>query len=207
MRLLLIRHAQSMANAEGRIQGQFDSPLSAQGRQQARSLAQRLRREEWPIAAIYASDLSRAAETARILGSELELPVTLDPRLREYDAGVLNGLTWAEVEARHPDLWQEFQRGGEWVPIPGEEGNDAFQARLAGALEEMQTRHEGDGTVVVVSHGASLGMILLHLLGLERNLSSPFVFGNASLSIVEFRARGPVISRLNDTCHLGSLGH
>jgi broad specificity phosphatase PhoE len=207
MRLLLIRHAQSMANAEGRIQGQFDSPLSEQGRQQARSLAQRLRREEWPIAAIYASDLSRAAETAHILGSDLGLPVALDPRLREYDAGMLNGLTWAEVEARHPDLWQEFQRGGKWVSIPGEEGNEVFQARLAAALDEIRTQYDGEGTVAVVSHGASLGMILLHLLGLERNLSSPFVFGNASLSIIEFRARGPVISRLNDTCHLGSVKH
>ena len=207
MRLLLIRHAQSMANAEARIQGQFDSPLSEQGRQEARLLAQRLRGEEWAIAALYASDLSRAAETAHILGRELGLPVTLDARLREYDAGVLNGLTWAEVKARYPDLWQEFQRGGKWVAIPGEEGNEAFQARLAAALEKIRTRHEGEGTVAVVSHGASLGMILLHLLGLERNLSSPFAFGNASLSIVEFRNRGPVIRRLNDTCHLQALKH
>ncbi len=205
MRLLLIRHAQSIANAEARIQGQFDSPLSEQGRREAQLLARRLHREEWAIAAIYASDLSRAAETAHILGAELGLPVTLDLRLREYDAGVLNGLTWAEVEARYPDLWQEFQRGGKWVSIPGEEGNEAFRARLAAALEAIQTRHEGEGTVAVVSHGASLGMILLYLLGLERNLSSPFAFGNASLSIVDFRGRGPVISRLNDTCHLQAL--
>lgn len=207
MRLLLIRHGQSIANAEARIQGQFDSPLNEQGRQQARALARRLRQEKWPVTAIYASDLSRAAETVRIVAAELELPVTLDPRLREYDAGVLNGLTWAEVEARYPDLWQEFQRGGKWVSIPGEEGNEAFRARLAAALEAIQTRHEGEGTVAVVSHGASLGMILLYLLGLERNLSSPFAFGNASLSIVDFRARGPVISRLNDTCHLQALKH
>jgi broad specificity phosphatase PhoE len=202
MRLLLIRHAESIANSEARIQGQFNSPLSEPGRLQARALARRLQRENWAIAAIYASDLSRAAETARVIGSKLRLPVTLDPRLREYDAGVLNGLTWPEVEARYPDLWQEFQRGGKWVPIPGEEGNEAFRARLVAALDEIRTRHEGDGTVALVSHGASLGMILLHLLGLERNLASPFAFGNASLSIVEFRARGPVIRRLNDTCHL-----
>jgi broad specificity phosphatase PhoE len=204
MRLLLIRHAESIANSEKRIQGQFDSPLSEPGRQQARALARRLLREDWAIAAIYASDLSRAAETARIIGSELGLPIALDPRLREYDAGVLNGLTWPEVEERHPALWQAFQRGGDWVPVPGEEGNEAFRARLVAALEEIRTRHAGDGTVIVVSHGASLGMILLHLLGLERKLASPFAFGNASLSIVEFRARGPVILRLNDTCHLGS---
>ncbi len=196
-----------MANAEARIQGQFDSPLSEQGRQEARLLAQRLRREEWAIAALYASDLSRAAETARILGREMGLPVTQDPRLREYDAGVLNGLTWAEVELRYPELWQQFQRGGKWVSIPGEEGNEAFQARLAAVLDEIRTRHDGEGTVAMVSHGASLAMILLNLLGLERSLSSPFAFGNASLSIVDFRSRGPVISRLNDTCHLQSLKH
>lgn len=202
MRLLLLRHAQSIANAEARIQGQLDSPLSEQGQRQARALAQRLQRESWDITAIYASDLSRAAETAHIVGSQVELPVALDPRLREYDAGVLNGLTWAEVEAHYPGLWQEFQRGGEWVPIPGEEGNGAFQARLAAFLDEGRARHEGRGTVVIVSHGASLSMILLHLLGLERKLANPFAFANASLSVVELRAQGPVITRLNDTWHL-----
>ncbi|MFN2227842.1 MAG: histidine phosphatase family protein [Anaerolineae bacterium] len=202
MKLLLIRHGESVANAEGRLQGQFDSPLSDEGRAQARALARRLGREEWQVAAVYASDLSRAAETAAILGRELGLPVTLDPRLREYDAGVLNGLTWPEIEARHPELWHELQHSGEWVPIPGEEGNDVFHARVAEALAAVQGAH-GDGeTVVLVSHGGTFSMLLLHLLGLERGRASPFSFGNTSLSIVEFRARGPVIRRLNDMCHL-----
>jgi broad specificity phosphatase PhoE len=131
MRLLLIRHAESIANAEGRLQGQFDSPLSDEGREQARTLARRLRRAKWQVAAIYASDLSRAAETAEIVGRALGLPVTLDPRLREYDAGVLNGLTWDEIQARYPALWHELQHSREWVPIPEEEGNEAFHARIA----------------------------------------------------------------------------
>lgn len=191
-----------MANAEGRLQGQFDSPLSDQGREQARALARRLRNEEWPIAALYASDLSRAAETAGILGGELGVPVTLDPRLREYDAGVLNGLTWPEIQARYPHLWHELQHSGTWVSIPGEEGNEAFHDRVAAVLDDVRAGH-GDGeTVAIVSHGGSLSMLLLHLLGLERGRASPFTFGNTSLSIVEFRARGPVISRLNDMCHL-----
>ena len=191
-----------MANAEGRLQGQFDSPLSDEGRVQARALARRLDREGWKVAAIHASDLSRAAETAEILGDELGLPVTLDARLREYDAGVLNGLTWAEIQARYPHLWHELQRSGKWVSIPGEEGNEAFRARVSAALDDIRAGHEGAGAVAVVTHGGSLSMILLRLLGLERGRASPFTFANASISVVEFRARGAVISRLNDTCHL-----
>jgi broad specificity phosphatase PhoE len=205
MRLLLIRHAQSIANAEGRLQGQFDSPLSDEGRAQARALAGRLRREDWQVAAVYASDLSRAAETAEILGSALGLPVVLDPRLREYDAGVLNGLTWPQIEDHYPELWRELQHSREWVPIPGEEGNEGFRDRVAAALDDLQDAH-GDGeTAAIVSHGGTLSMLLLHLLGLDRGRASPFSFGNTSLSIVEFRARGPVIRLLNDMCHLLTL--
>ena len=202
MKLLLIRHAQSIGNAEGRLQGQFDSPLSDEGRAQARALARRLRREERQVTALYASDLSRAAETAEILGKALGLPVTLDPRLREYDAGVLNGLTWPQIEVRYPELWRELQHSGEWVPIPGEEGNETFHTRVAALLSDVQAAHDGDETAALVSHGGTLNMLLLHLLGMERERGGPFSFGNTSLSLVEFRPRGPVIRLLNDTCHL-----
>jgi broad specificity phosphatase PhoE len=81
MQLLLVRHGQSVANTEDRLQGQMDSPLSGLGRKQARALARRLVREGWSLSAIYTSDLSRAAETAEILGVALAAPVLLDVRL------------------------------------------------------------------------------------------------------------------------------
>ena len=207
MKMLLIRHGESAANAEGRLQGQFDSPLSDRGREQAQAVAHRLGSEFGGAAALYASDLSRATETAEVIGMQLELPVVLDYRLREYDFGELNGIVWRETKTLYPEVWRGFQEGTGLVPIPGEEGREAFRRRLAGAVGDIHHRHAQDSTAVVVTHGGALAAIMAELLGLEPGWPRPFWFDNASLSIVEYHTRGPVISRLTDVCHLvGGLG-
>jgi broad specificity phosphatase PhoE len=202
MNLLLIRHGESIANIEGRMQGHFDSPLSDRGREQARALVARLQREGRSVAAIYGSDLSRAAETAEILAAGLSAPLHLDARLREYDVGVLTGVIWSEVEFLYPELWKQLHESSEYVPFPSEEGNEAFHVRLADMLAFIQARHGADDTVAVVSHGGSLGMLLAHLLGMDTRRPLPFRIENASLSIVETGGRRLRLSLLNDTCHL-----
>jgi len=202
MKLLLIRHGESVGNAEGRLQGQTDLPLSELGREQARALARRLVREGWILSALYASDLSRAAETAHILGQALGAPVILDERLREYDAGVLNGLVWDEIEQRYPELARGLRDDRSWTDFPQAEGNPTFVARLTAAVTDIQAGHGAGDVVALVSHGGSLGMILAYLLGIETRRPTPFRFGNTSLSIVELTPRGPRLSLLNDTCHL-----
>jgi broad specificity phosphatase PhoE len=202
VKLLLIRHGQSIANAQGRLQGQFDSPLSERGREQARALVQRLRREAWNIAIVYASDLSRAVETAEILASDLGAQLVLDERLREYDVGVLNGIVWKEIEFLYPDIWDGLHHSTEWVPIPEEEGNEVFRARLVAALADIRDGHGQGESVAIVSHGGSLGMILAHLLGMDTDRPTPFRFGNTSLSVVELVSQGPRLWLMNDTCHL-----
>lgn len=205
MKLLLIRHARSVANAEGRLQGQTESPLSEEGKGQAKALAQRLVHQGLGISAVYASDLSRAAETAQIVASCLGLPVVLDERLREYDSGVLNGIVWQDVEFLYPEIWQGFYQRNEWVPIPGEEGNKTFRTRLAAVLAGILAEHENDPAVAVVTHGGSLGMILGYLLGLETPRPLPFHFDNASLTTIEFRRAVPILTLQNDTCHLDRI--
>ncbi|HWX09771.1 MAG TPA: histidine phosphatase family protein, partial [Gaiellaceae bacterium] len=83
--LLLVRHGETDWNAEGRLQGHTDRPLNEHGRRQAHALAERLAGDD--IAAVYASDLARARETAEILGAKLGLPVSRDAGLRERDWG------------------------------------------------------------------------------------------------------------------------
>jgi broad specificity phosphatase PhoE len=206
MRLLFVRHGQSEANAEGRLQGQFDSPLSDLGQAQAQALGQRLQREAWNISTIYTSDLRRAAETAKILTAATEAPLVLDARLREYHVGELTNIVWRDIEILYPDIWHAFHHSSEWVPIPGEEGHDTFRQRLAAVQAEIRAAH-GEGEVVaLVSHGGSLGMLMAHILRLDTRRFFPFRFSNASLSILDYRPRGPILSLLNDTCHLdGSI--
>jgi broad specificity phosphatase PhoE len=146
--LLLVRHAETDWNADGRLQGQTDRPLSDFGRRQAQRLAGELEREE--IEAIYSSDLSRARETAEILGERLGLPVALDPELREKDWGTWEGLT-------------AFER--DRVEFVGE-STEAHQERMLRALRRISDRHPGSGCVLVVTHGGSMRRVQTVALGL-----------------------------------------
>jgi broad specificity phosphatase PhoE len=145
--LLLVRHGETDWNADGRLQGQTDRPLSDYGRRQARQLADELAGEE--LEAIYASDLSRARETAEIVGKRLGLPVQLDPGLREKDWGSWEGLTAVERDR---------------VEFAGE-STEAHQERILRALRRIAETHPGDGRVLVVTHGGSMRRVQTATLG------------------------------------------
>jgi len=202
VKLLLIRHGESVGNLEGRMQGQFDSPLTDRGRDQARALLARLQGEGWKPAGIYSINLCRSAETAGILAAGLDTPVTLDARLREYDIGVLSGVIWREVEVLYPEVWRRLHQDEVEAAIPGEEGLDAFHRRLSSAAADILSAHQEDETVTVVAHGGSLGMILVYLLHLAPRRPLPFRFDNTSLSIVDVGPRGMRLTLMNCTCHL-----
>lgn len=202
MRLLCIRHGQSVANNEGRFQGQLDSPLTDLGREQARALARRLVCEGWSLSAIHTSDLSRAAETAQILGDALRAPVFPDERLREHDVGILTGLTLAQIEQQYPEIRRALHHDPVLPVIPGEESQDAFCLRVVSMLDQIRSSHSGEQAVAIVSHGRTLGMILVHLLGLDPDRRMPFRFGNTSLSVVELYPHRNLLASLNDLCHL-----
>src|SRR5262252_2076150 len=124
--LLLVRHGETDWNAEGRLQGHTDRPLSDFGRRQARALADELAGDS--IVAVYASDLSRARETAEIVAAQLGLEVALDPRLREKDWGTWEGLTPEERER---------------VALVGE-STQAHRDRTLESLLEIAARHPGE---------------------------------------------------------------
>ena len=145
--LLLVRHGETDWNADGRLQGQTDRPLSDFGRRQAQRLADELADEE--LEAIYASDLSRARQTAEILGGRLGLAIVLDPDLREKDWGTWEGLTAIERDR---------------VEFVGE-STEAHQERILRALSRIAERHPG-GRVLVVTHGGSMRRAQTAALGM-----------------------------------------
>lgn len=150
--LLLVRHAQSAWNVEGRWQGQADPPLSAAGEEQARTAAAELGGFEL----VAASDLVRARRTAEIIAEVLGLaPVEVLPALRERDVGEWSGLTGEEVDAAYPGFRASGRRP------PGWEDNEALIARVVPALAELT--ESGAKTTLVVTHGGVLHALQEHL--------------------------------------------
>ena len=145
--LLLVRHGETDWNADGRLQGQTDRPLSDFGRGQARQLADALADEELEV--IYSSDLARARETAEIVGERVGLPVVLDPDLREKDWGTWEGLTAVERDR---------------VEFAGE-STEAHQERMLRALRRISERHPGHRRILVVTHGGSMRRVQTAALG------------------------------------------
>jgi hypothetical protein len=132
LRLLLIRHGETAWNAEGRLQGQADPPLSPRGRQQARALAHVVAAET--VHAVYASDLRRAWETACILAAPLGLQVQQEPRWREMAFGYWEGLTLAQIRQRNAAALVAWQADAVRVAPPGGETLTQVTERVKTAL-------------------------------------------------------------------------
>jgi broad specificity phosphatase PhoE len=147
--IFLARHGETDWNAERRVQGHTDRPLNETGLAQARALAAALASE--PLDAVYASDLVRAYETARIVAEPRGLEVTVVPELREKHFGTWEGLTDQEILERFPDA-----RGRSWGDA---ETSEELAERVRAAVLEIASEHE-DGHVLVVSHGGPLRAVL-----------------------------------------------
>jgi broad specificity phosphatase PhoE len=202
VRLLLVRHGETVWNQENRWQGQADVPLSEAGRDQARRLARRLLAEGRAVRAIYTSDLSRAFHTAEILGEALGIPPAPDVGWREMNIGAWSGLTTAEVIARHADEWERL-RAGEDLPRGGGETFAQFQERIIRSVKYLVKKHAGE-QIMIVSHGGAVRAFLLRCRGLDvsqfRQIDK---IGNTGLSEVTFFSDGPaLIHSVNDTGHL-----
>ena len=199
-RLLLVRHGATQLTAEHRFSGAVGVDLSDEGRGQARALARRLAGEK--ISAVYCSPLSRTVETAAILAEPHGLPVGHRDGLREISHGRWEGLTRPDVERRFPDEYAAWESDPfTFAPKDGESGV-AVLARALPVIREIVVAHEGE-RVVVVSHKATLRLLLSSLLGFDaRGYRDRLDQSPACLNVVDFN--GPVRARLmlfNDVSH------
>lgn len=151
--LYLMRHGQTEWNAQGRMQGWLDSPLTDLGKAQARMQARLVAGVK---AQRFASTLGRAQQTAQIVFAGHDF--TSDPRLIEIGLGDFSGQTYPDLAARHPSLFSDSRLG--WYDhTPGGEGFDALMARSRAFLADLT------GPALIVTHGITLRMIRMIAMG------------------------------------------
>lgn len=180
-RVILIRHGETEWNREGRMQGHLDSPLTEQGRKQAEEVAERL--ADLPIKAIYSSDLGRAVKTAQALARRIGLSILPEPRVRERNLGVFQGLTEPEVTERYPDEWQRFLTRDPDYRMPGGESSRDRVVRSAPVLDELGERHAGE-VVVLVTHGGILDGLFRLVTGIPLEAPRKFKIWNGGINIL-----------------------
>ena len=199
-RLLLVRHGATAATEEDRFSGSTSVELSEQGRWQAARLGERL--ADQAITAVYASPLSRALETARIVARHCGLEPVTREGLREIGHGHWEGRKREDVERDFSSEYAAWEADPfTFAPAGGESGL-AVLARALPVIREVVTAHPG-GRVLVVSHKATLRLVLSSLLAFDpRGYRDRLDQAPACLNVVDFR--DPVRARLmlfNDTSH------
>jgi len=201
LHLILVRHGETEWNVQRRYQGQTDVPLSEFGKWQASHVAERLAGQK--IDAIYASDLTRAMETASAVAGRNNLEIWPEPRLRELKFGILEGLTLEEAEEQYPEMISAWLEDFNNTPDSAET-IEQFNARVVSLLDDLKRKHDNQA-VLLVGHGGSLSEILRVVLGLSPEKRWYIEMENASLSEVMLSNEYISLKRLNDTCHLAGL--
>ena len=186
----MVRHGATVLSAEDRFAGATDVDLSDEGREQTRRLAQRLSRER--IAAVYASPLGRTVETAQILAGPHKLKVQTRDGFREINHGRWEQMTRREVEEKFPEEAAEWEKDPyTFAPVGGESGL-AVTARALPALVDLVRKHPGEN-IVVVSHKATIRLLLSSLLGFDpRRYRDNLDQKPAALNIVDFTTNSTV---------------
>ena len=207
MRLLLIRHAEPVANVAGIVAGPRGcTGLTETGRAQAAALAERLKGEALAPDVVYSSVLPRAVETAELLRAALAgAEVVQDCELCELHPGECDGLTWDEQVRRYGPA---EGRGADTPISPGGESLRGFDRRVRAAVERLVAMHP-DQFVVVVSHGGFISAATLALLGVPGLAETKSFFLNPSYtSLTEWKTIEPgrwLLERYNDAGHLSGL--
>lgn len=198
-KIFFVRHGETAWNSDGRYQGQSDVALSEVGLRQAEKLADNF--FYGTPAAIYASDLIRAQTTAKILAAKFNLPVKLEPKLRELNFGAWEGKRYDEIKKLWPDEIDKFFLSPDEAKVPGGETVAELQKRTTEALKQIIAENP-DGHIAVVAHGAVLRSLVCYALHIPLQYFWSIRQYNTAVSIVNFSDNRFGIELLNSTAHL-----
>lgn len=204
LQVYLVRHGETRWNAERRIQGQSDSPLTAKGEQQAVQVGERVR--TYGITHVIASDLGRTRRTAEIIADACGCGVTLDARLRELDMGVLEQRHLDSLTAEEEEWRRLVVNGTPDGRIPQGESMQELSERMHAGLAACLELPPGSRPLLV-SHGIALGCLVSTILGLPAHAERRLRLRNCSISRVDYQeslwlAPGWVVETAGDISHL-----
>src|SRR5438552_3376706 len=199
MRLIVVRHCETGWNRERRFQGWQDSPLSERGWTQADAVSRALAEEK--IGAVYASPLGRAVQTAEAIARPHGLGVTLEPAFKEMSFGAWEGLDVDDVKLKFPEDFATWRAEPHRARFGGPETVEDVRARALVGLQRLRATHDGE-TVVLVSHGVVVRLIVLDALGLPSSRLWTVHAEPAGISEIEYRPGWMSVQRMNTRQHL-----
>ena len=178
-RILAIRHGETLWNVDSRIQGHLDIGLNATGRWQAERLGMALKDE--PMAAIYASDLSRAHDTALAVSRHTGVPVQAEPGLRERRFGEFEGRTFAEIETELPAQAQRWRQRDPMFAPAGGESLLMLEARVLSVAARLAALHPGE-QIALFAHGGVMDILYRAATRLDLQAARTWALGNTAVN-------------------------
>ena len=197
--LIAIRHGETEWNSEGRFQGHLNSALNRAGLAQAQALGERLAAERFDL--LLSSDLGRALQTAGAIAARTGHEVLIEPRLRERNMGIFQGLTAEQAQARYPEEYARFTSRDPDYAIPGGESMRQLFERSLACFTGLAERHPGL-TLASVTHGGVLAMLYRHARAMPLDAPRDFVLHNTGVNRFRHRSGAWELHSWGDITHL-----
>ena len=204
MFIYLIRHGETKWNIDFKVQGKKDVPLNDKGILQANLLAsyfENIDTENTFLDTIYSSNLTRAYETAQIIGKKLDKKIEIVEDFQEINFGVWEGYYWEDIKIEYKDFLKKWEDDKENTPIPEGESYGQVQKRVYKKFKEIISKHQTNSNIIIVSHGVAIKVLIAKILEINIQNLHKFHIDNASISIVEYGDEIKVKS-INNTFHL-----
>ena len=202
MRIVLIRHGETEWNRIRRFQGRSDIPLNEGGKEQVRALAEVLKNEH--VAALYTSPLTRAVETALIIGTyHPAAPLLLEEGFVEMDLGEFDGMDAAHWAEHHAEFMKQWIKSPGVLQMPGGESLAQVQARAVASLERIMQAHGAGESLLVCSHNFVILTLLCHAFHRPLDEFRTLKQDTAAFSTLTVSADGTLaVETLNERSHL-----
>lgn len=200
LELYLIRHGQTDFSRENRFCGSIDPPLNEVGLRMAEAFGAGYAGKRWE--AIYCSPRTRARQTAAPLAERAGIEPVIDEGLREIAYGDWEGMRHDEAQQRWPEAYAYWSADTASRGTPGGETAFHVAARAAPVIERIRREHAG-GKVLIVSHKATIRILVCALLGMDVRLFRDRI-GQPVAAVTRFEMKkwGPMLTMLGDVSHL-----